>query len=62
MQRLVPANKLGRVSGTLRSLYIALSSLGIIAGGILVDLINPWIFTNSPWSYDSFCRLCNEQG
>lgn len=47
MQKLVPNDKLGRVQGTLGTLAMGLSPLGAIIGGVLVDLINPWILPAS---------------
>ena len=43
VQRLIQDEKRGRVEGTLGSLSSALSPIGIILAGILVDIINPWI-------------------
>lgn len=43
LQRLVPDDKRGRVEGSLGSLSEALSPIGVILAGVLVDLISPWI-------------------
>ena len=47
MQRLIPDKKRGRVIGTLGTLAMALSPLGAIIGGAMVDLIEPWILPMS---------------
>ena len=43
MQKLVPNDKLGRVFGALGTLAMALSPVGAIIAGTLVDLIDPWV-------------------
>lgn len=43
MQKLIPDDKRGRITGTLRTLTLAFTPVGAIIGGILVDSISPWI-------------------
>lgn len=43
IQKLIPDDKRGRVTGTLGTLTLVFTPVGAIIGGVLVDNISPWI-------------------